>query len=184
MGYFDCVKLTSAEWPDHMVEGRDLALLQAMCGGISQWDRDEIVRLLPVLRRPDEEWSDDELQCVDRLIERLGLDEMALFAYGTMIVKRRGYVAGSLSRAKPPEPLAVVLDDGEHRCTVYAMPHPTLGVPEISERGEDGYWTISAGGCAWIKARVSLGEGVRLWNELVNCARYPDAPVLTRGMLE
>lgn len=66
-----------------------------------------------------------------------------------------------------------------------ALPeHPTLGVPEISERGEDGYWTISAGGCAWIKARVSLGEGVRLWNELVNCARYPDAPVLTRGMLE
>ena len=184
MGYFDCVKLTDAEWPDHMVEGRDAALRQAMRGGVSQWCRDKVDQLLPVLRCPRGEWRDAELKRVDELADALGLDDMGLFAYGAMIVKRRAYVAGSLSRAKPPEPLAVVLDDGEHRCTVYAMPHPTLGVPEISERGEDGYWTISAGGCAWIKARVSLGEGVRLWNELVNCARYPDAPVLTRGMLE
>ncbi|WP_159192784.1 hypothetical protein, partial [Klebsiella pneumoniae] len=83
-----------------------------------------------MLRCPRGEWRDAELKRVDELADALGLDDMGLFAYGAMIVKRRAYVAGSLSRAKPPEPLAVVLDDGEHRCTVYAMPHPTLGVPE------------------------------------------------------
>ena len=49
MGYFDCVKLTDAEWPDHMVEGRDAALRQAMRGGVSQWCRDKVVQLLPVI---------------------------------------------------------------------------------------------------------------------------------------
>lgn len=52
MGYFDCVKLTDAEWPDHMVEGRGAALRQAMRGGVSQWCRDKVVQLLPVLRCP------------------------------------------------------------------------------------------------------------------------------------
>lgn len=184
MGYFDCVKLTDAEWPDHMVEGRRAAILQAMCGGVSQWNRDKVVLLLPVLRRPRGEWSDAELKRVDGLADALGLDDMGLFAYATMILKRRKHRAGSLSRAKPPEPLAVVLDNGEQRCTVYAVPHPTLGVPEISNRDEDGYWSFSAGGTVLCKERVSLAQGVQRWNELVNRALYPDTPVLTREMLE
>ncbi|NUD68919.1 hypothetical protein HUC09_18740, partial [Escherichia coli] len=52
-----------------------------------------------MLRCPRGEWRDAELKRVDELADALGLDDMGLFAYGAMIVKRRAYVAGSLSRA-------------------------------------------------------------------------------------
>lgn len=185
MGCSDCVTLEDADWPDHMVEGRDAALRLAMAGRMfGQWDANALVSILPVLRRPDEEWSDDELKRVDRLVERLGLDEMALFACGTLIINRRAIKADSRPRVKPIEPLAVHLPDGELSYTLHALPHPTLGLPEISDRDEDGYWSFSAGGTVLCKERVSLAMGVRRWNELVMMAQCSASPRLTRGMLE
>lgn len=184
MGSTNRVTLTDADWPDHMVEGRSVALRLVSAGIFNQYERGVILPMLPVLRRPDDEWSDDEADAVRRLCSQYDVSVMVLFAQAALSEKRREYQRNKSARLKAAEPLAVVLDDGEHRCTVYAMPHPTLGVPEISDRGEDGYWSFSAGGTVLCKDRVSLAQGVRRWNELVMMAQCPVSPRLTRGMLE
>ncbi|ECL8855603.1 hypothetical protein FT081_22430 [Salmonella enterica subsp. enterica] len=140
--------------------------------------------MLPALRRSEDEWADAEADAVSRLCNQHGVSVTVLFACAALTEKRRERMRGKLAKVKPVEPLSVRVDDGGFTYTLYAQPHPTLGVPEISDRGEDGYWSFSAGGTVLCKNRVSLAQGVQQWNELVKRALYPDVPVLTRGMFE
>lgn len=184
MGATGSVTLTDADWPDHLVEGRRDALRLVCAGIFNQHERGVIASMLPVLRRSADAWDDAETEAVGRLCNQYGVSVTVLFACAALTEKRREYHRNRSARVKAAEPMVVRVSTAGFVYTLYAQPHPTLGVPEISDRGEDGYWSFSAGGTVLCKNRVSLAQGVQQWNDLVKRALYPDVPVLTRGMFE
>lgn len=179
------LKIDDDEWPAHMIAGRDAALKMVSYGLFNQGDRNTAVHLLPALRLPEEQWSVADAAAIHRLCHRLEIDVIDVFVYALLVVKwREKRNADVIAASKVVEPLGVNIVENGISYRVEVLPHPDLGLPIISSRDDDGYWSFSAGDVVWCKSRVSLGEGVRMWNELVNFARFPNAPVLTRGMLE